>query len=97
MKTNKIIVRALVVLGFGGAVGLASGCSASRASKSRKTESTRPARDYPAGDSIVVRPIDGTIRVMYGVPPARFDRQTHTPEGRSARYKDPKVKDRIME
>ncbi len=80
MKTNKIIVRALVVLGFGGAVGLASGCSASRASKSRKTESTRPARDYPAGDSIVVRPIDGTIRVMYGVPPARFDSDKPIPQ-----------------
>jgi hypothetical protein len=67
MKTSKLIARLLVMLGFGGVVGLASGCGAGRASKSRKTEGA------PAADSVVIRDGDVPMRVMYGVPPARFD------------------------
>jgi hypothetical protein len=66
MKTNRIIVRALVLLGFGGAVGLTAGCSATRASKNRTTETT------PVADSVVVVD-DPPIMVMYGVAPVRFD------------------------
>lgn len=74
LRTNKIIVRALVALGFGGAVGLASGCSASRAARSRQAEG------YSVSDSVVVRDVDGTVRVMYGTPPARFDPNRPVPE-----------------
>ncbi len=67
MKANKIVVRALVLLGFGGAVGLSSGCGASRAHRSRG------AGDVPPADTVNVRDGDVPVRVMYGVPPARFD------------------------
>ncbi len=67
MNANKIIVRALVALGFGGAVGLSAGCSANRAQRSRGTE------DVPAADTVVIRDGDVPVRVMYGVPPARFE------------------------
>lgn len=63
MKTNKLIARALVLLGLGATVGLASGCGTSRVSKSRPSES-------PAA---VAQPGDMPVRVMYGVPPVRFD------------------------
>lgn len=58
MKTNKLIARALVLLGLGATVGLASGCGTSRPSES------------PAA---VAQPGDMPVRVMYGVPPVRFD------------------------
>ncbi len=68
MKANKIFAWMLVALGFGSVVGLGSGC-AHRASKSKT-----PAETQPAADSTAVRE-DGEvpIRVMYGVPPARFE------------------------
>ncbi len=72
MKANKIFAGMLVALGFGSVVGLGSGC-AHRASKS-KTADNQPAETQPAADSTTVR--DGgevPIRVMYGVPPARFE------------------------
>ena len=63
VKANKLIVRVLIVLGFGGAVGLV-GCSASRAQKNRPSESVT------AADSVVVRDGDVPVHVM---PPFRFD------------------------
>jgi hypothetical protein len=67
----------LALLGFGGAVALTSGCGAARASKSRTSEGV------PAADSVVTRDGDAPVRVMYGVPPARFDsrRIVETPSG----------------
>ncbi len=59
MKANKLIARALVLLGFGAAAGLTTGCGASRASKSSTPDP--PAADY------------APVRVMYGVSSAQFD------------------------
>jgi hypothetical protein len=67
MKRSKLIAGLLVMLGFGGVVGLASGCGTARASKSRTSESV------PAADTLVIRDGDAPVRTMYGVPPARFD------------------------
>lgn len=47
-----------MLLGLGATVGLASGCGTSRPSES------------PAA---VAQPGDMPVRVMYGVPPVRFD------------------------
>ncbi len=74
MKPSKIIVRALAVLGFGSAVGLASGCGANRAQKSR------PSETVPTADTIVIEDGSVPIRVMYGVPPARFDSDKPIPQ-----------------
>jgi hypothetical protein len=69
MKTNKrLIAGALVALGFGGVVGLASGCGAGRVSKSRTAD------DAPAVDSVIMPGRERPVQVMYGPPPARFDR-----------------------
>jgi hypothetical protein len=67
MKTNKLIAGTLIALGFGGVAGLASGCSASRASRSRTAD---PA---PVVDSVVMPDRDRPVQVMYGPPPARYD------------------------
>jgi hypothetical protein len=67
MKTNKIVAGALVALGFGGAVGLV-GCNASRAQRSRQAD------PVPVADSVTVREGGSPVQVMYGPPPARFDR-----------------------
>jgi hypothetical protein len=83
MKASKIIAGTLVVLGFGSAVGLGTGC-ANRARKSKAAE--------PAADSIsVVRPGspgDIPIRVMYGVGTAPFreiEMQKTEPAGNTAK------------
>lgn len=73
MKTSKLAARALVALGFGGAVGLSGGCSASRAQRSRVVG------EVPAAGSVVVRDGDAPVRVMYGSPPARFDPDRQVP------------------
>ena len=65
MRANKIIAGALVMLGFGGVLGSASGCGANRASKSRTVE-PEPAKDTI--ESPVIVPDTVRIRVMYGVP-----------------------------
>jgi hypothetical protein len=67
MKTNKLIAGTLIALGFGGVMGFASGCSASRASRSRTAETA------PVADSVVMPDRDRPVQVMYGPPPARFD------------------------
>lgn len=67
MRGAKLIAKLLVVLGFGSAAGLASGC-ASRAQKSR------PGENNPAADTVIVRDSYIPVQAMYGVPPARFDR-----------------------
>ncbi|MDR1671365.1 MAG: hypothetical protein LBR57_02490 [Alistipes sp.] len=78
MKTNTLIVRALILLGFGGAVGL-TGCGASRVQRSRnpeKTAETTTAGDKPAApDADSVRKWDPgrPVMVMYGVPPSQYN------------------------
>jgi hypothetical protein len=67
MKTSKVITGALVVLGFGGVVGLASSCGANRAQKSL------PSENAPAADTVVVRDGEVPVMVMYGVRPVQFD------------------------
>ncbi len=56
-----------MLLGFGGVVGLTSGCGANRAQKSRTSETA------PAADTVAVPGRDVPVRVMYGVTPVRFD------------------------
>ncbi len=63
-----------MALGFGSVVGLSSGCSASRAQRSRGAE------DVPAADTVVVPGGDVPVRVMYGVPPARYDINRPVPQ-----------------
>ena len=67
MKANKLVIRLLVLLGFGGTVGLAGGCSASRVQKNRS------ANGFPAADTVVVPDGDVPVSAMYGVPPVPFD------------------------
>jgi hypothetical protein len=75
MRTNRLIARALVVLGFGGVAGLGGAC-AHRAQRSG-------AQSLPTADSVVVRDGDAPVRAMYGVPPARFDPNRPTIERRA--------------
>ena len=65
---NRLVIKALVMLGFGVAAGFASSCGANRAQKSRPSDAVSPA------DSITVPGGEAPVRVMYGVPPARFDK-----------------------
>ncbi len=65
MKSNKITVRLLLLLGFGGTVGLLGSCGANRAQKSRTAD--------PAPEPVEVQDSVVPIRVMYGVPAVRFD------------------------
>ncbi len=74
MKPSKNVVRVLMALGFGGAVGLTGGCGANRAQRSR------PADGAPVADTVVVPGHDQPVRVMYGVPPARFDPNRPIPQ-----------------
>ncbi|MDR2894564.1 MAG: carboxypeptidase-like regulatory domain-containing protein [Alistipes sp.] len=72
MITNRLIVRALVVLGFGSVVGLGTGCSAMRGSRSRTTDGAPgDSRTAPAPDTVTV--FEAPVSVMYGVAPAPFD------------------------
>ncbi|MDR2912646.1 MAG: carboxypeptidase-like regulatory domain-containing protein [Alistipes sp.] len=64
MRISRLISGALVLLGFGGVVGLGSGCSASRAQRSRPSA---------GADSVVTRDSE-VIMVMYGVRPTPYDR-----------------------
>jgi hypothetical protein len=76
MKANKLIVRALILLGFGGAVGLTA-CGTNRAQKSRQTEkSTEKSTETtaPTADSTNTwQPQGEPIRVLYGVPPSQYN------------------------
>ncbi|MDR2890309.1 MAG: carboxypeptidase-like regulatory domain-containing protein [Alistipes sp.] len=74
MKTSKILASALVVLGFGGAVGAATGC-APRAQKSRAVASApdEGASTSESGEGDLRFGADTTMmRVMYGVPNVPF-------------------------
>jgi hypothetical protein len=64
MRANRLIVRALVLLGFGGVVGLGAACSATRGQKSSAGDEVSPTS---AQDSLT------PMRLMYGPPAVRFD------------------------
>ncbi len=55
-----------MLLGFGGVLGLGSGCGTGRAHRSRTVE--------PEADPIAVPDRDAPVRVMYGVRPTPYDR-----------------------
>jgi hypothetical protein len=59
-----LIVRALVLLGFGGVVGLGAACSATRGQKSSAGSEVSPTS---VQDSLT------PMRLMYGPPAVRFD------------------------
>lgn len=69
MRSNRILAGLLVALGFGGVLATESGCGVNRGRKSKSG-------DRPVADSTALRdgvPTDVPVRVMYGVPPARFE------------------------
>jgi hypothetical protein len=63
------IARALVLLGFGSAVGL-TGCSTARAQRNRSAE--KSSETTPVADSVTMHDYGEPVRVMYGVPPSQY-------------------------